>query len=193
MSLSELNATIREIEARLAQYEASSPLDHSTPRVSKSQSTASSGSDSGIITMKSRTTPSALEHKDERRSVKFTSNDSKYDISKYLPKDEQLERTSTLYHPKDDANVTTRRKLRSSSNEQQRAPSQNEEPSRKQLKSGEPRRMKVKPATYDGTTSWLDFKSHFEACAKLGQWSDGEKGLYLSVSLRGLAQGILGN
>ena len=53
--------------------------------------------------------------------------------------------------------------------------------------------MKVKPASYDGTTSWLDFKSHFEACAKLGQWSDEERGLYLSVSLRGLAQGILGN
>jgi hypothetical protein len=53
--------------------------------------------------------------------------------------------------------------------------------------------MKLKPATYDGTTSWLDFKSHFEAYAKLGQWSDKEKGLNLSVSLRGLTQGILGN
>ena len=88
--------------------------------------------------------------------------------------------------------MTSRRKIRSSSNEQQTAPSQNEEPSRQQLKSEEPRRMKVKPATYDGTTSWFDFKSHFEACAKLGQRSDDEKGLYLSVSLRGLAQGILG-
>lgn len=51
----------------------------------------------------------------------------------------------------------------------------------------------IKPATYDGTTSWLDYKSHFEACAKLGKWDETEKGLYLSVSLRGSAQGVLGN
>ena len=25
----------------------------------------------------------------------------------------------------------------------------------------------VKAATYDGTTPWLDYKSHFEACARL--------------------------
>ena len=42
-------------------------------------------------------------------------------------------------------------------------------------------------------TSWLDYKSHFESCATLCQWTYREKGLYLSVSLRGLAQGVLGN
>ena len=28
-------------------------------------------------------------------------------------------------------------------------------------------RKNVKPATYDGKSSWLDFKSHFEICAQL--------------------------
>ncbi|KAK3090376.1 hypothetical protein FSP39_011314 [Pinctada imbricata] len=54
-------------------------------------------------------------------------------------------------------------------------------------------KQKIKPAIYDGTTPWLDYKSHFEACAQLCEWSEVEKGLFLSVSLRGLAQGILGN
>ena len=49
----------------------------------------------------------------------------------------------------------------------------------------------VKAATYDGTTSWVDYKSHFEACARINGWN--EKGLYLAVALRGQAQGILGD
>lgn len=49
----------------------------------------------------------------------------------------------------------------------------------------------IKPATYDGSGSWLDYKAHFEAA--LGGWTDAVKGLYVSVSLRGQAQGILGN
>ena len=51
----------------------------------------------------------------------------------------------------------------------------------------------LKPATYDGTTSWLDYRSHFNACASLNKWSEEEKGMYLAVSLRGQAQGVLGN
>ena len=52
--------------------------------------------------------------------------------------------------------------------------------------------MLIKPATYDGTLSWLDYKSHFEACATLGHWTEGDKALYLAVSLRGQAQSVLG-
>ena len=26
----------------------------------------------------------------------------------------------------------------------------------------------INPSTYDGSSSWLDYKSHFEACASLG-------------------------
>ena len=52
---------------------------------------------------------------------------------------------------------------------------------------------RVKAATYDGTSSWLDYKSHFDACFRINQWSENEKGLYLAVALRGQAQGILGD
>ena len=51
----------------------------------------------------------------------------------------------------------------------------------------------IKPVTYDGTTSLQDYKSHFDACAMLGKWSKVERGLYLAVSLRGQAQGVLSN
>lgn len=51
----------------------------------------------------------------------------------------------------------------------------------------------IKPATFDGSHSWIDYKSHFDACAAINNWSDREKGLYLAVSLRGAAQGVLGN
>ena len=51
----------------------------------------------------------------------------------------------------------------------------------------------MKPATYDGSSSWTNYKAHFEACAALNSWDDHQKGLYLSVSLRGQAQGVFGN
>jgi hypothetical protein len=40
---------------------------------------------------------------------------------------------------------------------------------------------------------WIDYKSHFDACVQINEWSQKEKGLYLAVSLRGQAQGVLGN
>lgn len=51
----------------------------------------------------------------------------------------------------------------------------------------------MKPATYDGTGAWTDFRAHFDACAQLNGWTEEEKGLYLSVSLMGQAQGVWGN
>ena len=53
--------------------------------------------------------------------------------------------------------------------------------------------VKIKPATYDGSSSWLDYKAHFEVCAKLNEWSYHEKSKYLAVSLRGQAQGVFGS
>ena len=53
--------------------------------------------------------------------------------------------------------------------------------------------VKVKPATFDGTGSWLDYRAHFDAVAEINRWSQTEKGLYLAVSLRGQAQGVFGN
>ena len=51
----------------------------------------------------------------------------------------------------------------------------------------------TKPATYDGNSLWLDYKSHFDVSAKINDWTDTEKGLYLAVSHRGQAQGVLGD
>ena len=51
----------------------------------------------------------------------------------------------------------------------------------------------MKPATFDGSTSWIGYRSHFDMCAELNSWTSQQKGLYLGVSLRGLAQGVLGN
>jgi hypothetical protein len=46
----------------------------------------------------------------------------------------------------------------------------------------------VKPDKFDGSTSWVNFKSHFEICAELNGWTLTEKGMYLAVALRGQAQ-----
>ena len=51
----------------------------------------------------------------------------------------------------------------------------------------------IKPATYDGKGTWLDYKSHFEGYSKINHWTKEEKGLYLTVCLRCQAQGVLGN
>ena len=51
----------------------------------------------------------------------------------------------------------------------------------------------MKPATYDGSIAWMDYKAHFDAYSELNGWTDQQKGLYLSVSLRGQAQGVFGN
>ena len=53
--------------------------------------------------------------------------------------------------------------------------------------------VKFKPATYDGTGSWLDYKSQFEMVSIVNDWNDTQKGLYLAVSLRGQAQAVLGD
>lgn len=51
----------------------------------------------------------------------------------------------------------------------------------------------MKPATFDGTSSWIDYRAHFEACGNINMWNDKQKGLYLAASLRGQAQTVLGN
>jgi hypothetical protein len=53
-------------------------------------------------------------------------------------------------------------------------------------------RQMIKPATYDGSGPWRDYHAHFEACAELNAWNYNHRGLYLAVSLRGNAQGIIG-
>ena len=53
--------------------------------------------------------------------------------------------------------------------------------------------VKMKPATFDGCTLWLDYKTPFDMCAELNGWSIVQKGLHLAISLREHAQGVLGN
>ena len=54
--------------------------------------------------------------------------------------------------------------------------------------SGKPKNT---PSTFEGTTPWIDFKTHFKCCAVLNEWDDKQKGLFLAVSLRGAAQQVL--
>lgn len=49
------------------------------------------------------------------------------------------------------------------------------------------RRPKVMPDSYDGKGSWSQYMAHFETVADLNGWSERDKSLYLSVSLRGEA------
>lgn len=51
----------------------------------------------------------------------------------------------------------------------------------------------MKPATFDGTSSWIDYKAHFEACCSINLWNPRQKSLYLAASLRRQAQTVLGN
>jgi hypothetical protein len=51
----------------------------------------------------------------------------------------------------------------------------------------------MKPATYDGSGSWIDYKAHFEVYSDFNCWNLHQKSLYLAASLRGQAQTVLGN
>ena len=54
-------------------------------------------------------------------------------------------------------------------------------------------KIAIKPATYHDSSSWLDYKCHFEACANVNGWSEEKKGMFLALSLRGQAQAVLGD
>ncbi|CAG2218206.1 unnamed protein product [Mytilus edulis] len=55
---------------------------------------------------------------------------------------------------------------------------------------GKNTRREIKLANYDGSGEWVDFKSHFEACAIINNWDEYEQGLYLAAALRGHAQSV---
>ena len=46
----------------------------------------------------------------------------------------------------------------------------------------------VKPPTYDGTCSWLDYYAQFELVGELNGWNEGVKAMYLASGLRGDAE-----
>ena len=47
------------------------------------------------------------------------------------------------------------------------------------------------PEMYDGKTSWLDYKSHFESCAIVNGWTELEKCDFLKTRLSGVARRTL--
>ena len=51
----------------------------------------------------------------------------------------------------------------------------------------------VKPPTYDGTCSWLDYYAQFELVGELNGWNEGVKAMYLASGLRGDARALLGD
>ena len=56
-----------------------------------------------------------------------------------------------------------------------------------------PHRPLILPDHFDGSISWTDYLAHFEMCAEVNQWSDLDKARFLSVSLRGAAQQVMGD
>ncbi|VDH93318.1 Hypothetical predicted protein [Mytilus galloprovincialis] len=55
---------------------------------------------------------------------------------------------------------------------------------------GKNTRREIKLANYDGSGEWVDFKSHFEACAIINNWSEYEQGFTLHTALLGHAQSV---
>ena len=150
--------------------------------------------------------------KEATSGTKLTVEDEKYDLSKYLIKEDSKQpsenvhsKESSVRVPDNEPNITYRKKVAQKGQE----PSQENASSEQAIKDKERSDVSkddkiekskynkppvlIKPATYDGKSSWLDYKSHFEACAELGHWSEDDKALYLAVSLRGQAQSILGD
>lgn len=54
-------------------------------------------------------------------------------------------------------------------------------------------RQLIKPATYDGSGSWQEYRVHFKDCTEMTGWGYTQKELYLAVPSRGSAQDVLGS
>ena len=52
---------------------------------------------------------------------------------------------------------------------------------------------KMRPAPYDGKSSWEAYLTQFKLLADLNHWNDQEKATYLAISLRGSAMTVLTN
>ena len=49
----------------------------------------------------------------------------------------------------------------------------------------------IKHTSFDGSTSWEDYKAQFDLIAELNYWDTGTKSIYLAATLKRPAQGIL--
>ena len=55
------------------------------------------------------------------------------------------------------------------------------------------RRPCIIPDRFDGSIPWRDYKEHFEACAAINDWALKDKVRFLAISLKGVAQQVLGD
>jgi hypothetical protein len=186
--MDDINATIRELEEQIVSYELElSEHSHSTPLKAMSTS-CKIAMDFGFETARTVVANEPAEQAGVRRkSVRFGS--PSHDVCNSITEGDEYDLSP--YLNREDRNVTLRKP-------QARRSQSSVRPEYETQSSGAVRGRQnihnnIKPATYDGSTSWLDYKSHFEACAKLCEWDEETKCLYLSVSLRGSAQGVLGN
>ena len=51
----------------------------------------------------------------------------------------------------------------------------------------------VMPDHFNGSIPWTDYMAHFETCAEVNNWNDIDKSRFLTVSLRGSAQQVMGD
>jgi hypothetical protein len=155
------HATIIELEKQIASYELElSKHSHSTPLRAMSTS-SKTAMDSGFETALSVVTNEPAEQAGARwRSVRFAG--PSHDVRKSNTGGDEYD--LSLYLNREDRNVTLRKPQTSWSLSSVR-------PKYETHSSGTARGRQnipnIKSATYDGSTSWLDYKSHFEACAKL--------------------------
>ncbi len=54
-------------------------------------------------------------------------------------------------------------------------------------------KIKIKPTSYDGSSSWNDYAVQFEMLSEMNGWGDEVKAMYLAANLRGSAQCVLGD
>jgi hypothetical protein len=160
--MDDINATIRELEEQIVSYELElSKHSHSTPL--KATSTPSkTAMDSGFETARTvvASEPAQLAGA-RKKSVRFEG--PSHDICNSNTKGDKFDLSP--YLNKEDRNVSLRKP-------QARRSQTSVRPEYETYSSGVVKGRQnipnnIKPATYDGSTSWLDYKSHFEACGKL--------------------------
>ena len=212
--------TIADLEAQIARFELENEvlkqtrIEHSTPKVNDPRASTDSGFETKRLSqftaenkLPANPTDRDLERTFSEMRAKQIGKEHKniydqYDLSPYL-----VHKQKTYAPDEFETGVTYRRQAKEQAIVNKKKQSDQFETTERYPVHPERARQfdtqiptaagggkpNIKPATYDGLSSWQDYKSHFDACAMLGKWSELEKGLYLAVSLRGQAQGVLGN
>ena len=186
--IGQLNNVIERLESSLKHS-----FMHSTPKSDKIKSTITqSEKDSGVA---SGVDMSSEENVLSRDTVVFRTEKPKVRFVDSLPS------KSDSFSEKDTLPLSANKQILKSDNSCAEKRERNVNTKNeitdidKQCRNSEPHNqgVKCKPATYDGISSWIDYKSHFDMVALVNNWTENQKGLYLAVSLRGQAQAVLGD